>query len=465
MLKLAIIEESAALRSELLNKIGGYLKSKIAGLEQIPKISLLPLSPAEARFNAEPDMAIIGENFATSKLNELRELKSTWPNTAVIVQISDLATRFSSLTSLAAMGIDDTLSSDASPAEFLSKLLIISQRSRKNKKGKMILIDSGKGGLGVTSITAGLGEALFEKGQKTLIVDFDYETQDLCRFLQARPYVNHNLYSLLKEERPITSETVMDCLVPVWVGEENFYCMAPFPKEESLQNSNQTRALLSVLEVCDQIFDAVIIDVGCLKGAMLNTLYRVCDGVLFVVSNDPAALYPSVARYKKISTVLPLNVRPKIIINAARKEGLNNKILTTEFNLAAHTEEGNWSEQIPYADKISRWPGSKLSPYSLGGQAVKKNILRVLTDLSLLEKQADYPEWLQFICRIAKTSLALPAPLKALPLPQYAPAIENDQNSSIGAATNELPSIELSYIGQSENLNRPVEENFLRAVS
>ena len=466
MLKLAIIEDTAALRTELLNKIGRYLQSKIAGVEQIPKISLLPLAPTEARFNAEPDIVIIGESFASLKTSEIRDLKVQWPNAAIIVHINDLASKISSLSALAAMGVDDTLSSDASAAEFLSKLLIISRRVKRNKKGRMVLIDSGKGGLGVTTLTAALGEALFETGQKTLLVDFDSETQDLCRFLQARPFFNHNLQSLINEERPITAETVSDCLVPVWPGEENLYCMPPCQKEDAVGNVNQTRALLSVLEVCDHLFDTVLVDIACLKGAALNTLYRVCDSVLYVISNDPAALYPAVARYKKISTLLPLNVSPRIIINAAKKNGLNTKILKTEFNIAANTEDSCWVNPVLYySEKASRWPGSKLSLFSLSNASQRRAIKTTLANLSLISEPDEYPRWLNFINKIASTALALPAPLKALPAPSLLRSLKLNSVSGVSATATELPTIKLSYVGQSENFNEPIKENTLPFVS
>ena len=68
-------------------------------------------------------------------------------------------------------------------------------------QAQLILVDAGKGGLCVTSVVAGLGDALAAHGKRVLTIDLDMETQDLSRFLQTRPFVNENLQLLLEEQR------------------------------------------------------------------------------------------------------------------------------------------------------------------------------------------------------------------------------------------------------------------------
>ena len=67
-------------------------------------------------------------------------------------------------------------------------------------------------------------------GKRVILVDLDFETQDLSRFIQARPYINENLQTLIDQTAPVTSDTVKECLTKVWLDEPNLEVLAPFPE-------------------------------------------------------------------------------------------------------------------------------------------------------------------------------------------------------------------------------------------
>lgn len=416
MLQLIVIESTAEGRNSIVKQITGYLQTEIPGLEMVPRLSINPLSIEEVKYSPEPNICIIGEDIATKNPAAIRSLKESWANTATVVQVADYVKNITALESLARMGVDDTISTKISPAEFLGKLLILSQRKKTKKQGKLILVESGKGGMGVTSIVAGLGESMSQQGKKVLMLDFDLDTQDLSRYLQARPYVNENLHNLFFNNVAITKESVEECLVPVWYDSDLLYCMPPCSSAEKFlnQHTKNARTLIGMFEVLDEIFDVIIVDPGCLRGSLLSTLYRLSDEVLFIINNDPATLYPSVSKYRKIKELLSLNVDPIIIDNASKRGGLSSNLLHTEFNRASGCSENIWNDKkLPFCTMASRWPGSKVSMYSLGGRKIQKAFKSVLESVGVVEESKENSIF-EFIKEKLRRK-SLPAPLIALP--------------------------------------------------
>ena len=416
MLQLTVIESSAEGRNTIVKQVGKYLSTEIPGLSMIPRVSINPLSIEEAKYNPEPIVCLIGENIAFENPSAIRDLKLVWPNVSIVVQVKDYIKNISILESLARMGIDDTISVDISPAEFLGKLLILSQKKKSQKNGKLIMVDSGKGGLGVTSFVSGLGEAIAREGKKVLMIDLDYETQDLSRFLQARPYINESLSQLFSVTKPITKESVEECFAQIWYDNDLLYSLPPCPINTAMHNNSaqSAKTLISVLEVLDSLFDFIIVDPGCAQTSILNTLYRLSDEVFFIVNNDPASLYPSVSKFRKIKTLLSLSVNPKIINNGSKSTGLSKSLLHAEFNRASGASEDLWLKtELPFCAKSSRWPGSKVSMYSLGSKKIKKGFSAVLEYLEITKEQNN-----KFIIRLKEKVASrreLAKPLLVLP--------------------------------------------------
>ena len=226
MLQLLIIDTSATERNRLHEYVNQQLCANINGLDLVPKISVEVSDLSEAKYKTTPDICLVGRNLALKNPGELKKVRERWPRAALIAKLSQLSDGISALESLARIGIDDLVTSNTTPTEFLAKILIHSRRQKSEQKGQMIMLESGKGGQGVTSVTAALAELLARSGDKVLMVDFDSATQDLSRFLHVRPFFNENLSDLLTEKRSLTKESVGECISAVQ-DSENLFCLTP----------------------------------------------------------------------------------------------------------------------------------------------------------------------------------------------------------------------------------------------
>ncbi len=235
----------------------------------------------------------------------------------------------------------------------------------------------GKGGVGVTTIAAALADG-FSAKRSCALLDLDAETQDLSRFLQARPFLNENLQLLFDRARPITRETVEQCLITLW--DRNCVCIPPPPDSEALHDSNSgySRTLLSFLEVLDSMYEFVIVDAGGARGSLLRSILRAADALLFVVNNDPASLYASVDRLAQYRSWLAPEAQLILVENAPLRRGLPHAFLLREFQSAAELSTRDRFYTIPASPSGARWPASGGTLYSCS----KRNVVRALQQLN-----------------------------------------------------------------------------------
>lgn len=387
MLKIIVVDDVAEARNKLLDRLQQLLELNSGDLDLLPRIDLKPLSRQELKFHEPPDICIVGAGIVSSNLTDIGAIRRTFPESALLASLSAETSCFSILEQLARLGIDDTMFPDISAGDFLRKVVLLSRKAKRCKPGKLVVVDSGKGGLGVTTLSAALADALVTQGKRVALIDLDFETQDLSRFLQARPFINENLQLLFDRQRPVTQEFVEQAMTRVWQhGKGQLLCISPIEESEDLYSgaASYSRTLISILEVLDSSVDCVIADVGSARGALLRTLYRVADKVLFVMSNDPAALYASTDKLAHLRGLISTDSEIVLTLNNASAHGLAHSTLIEEFSRILNFSSASWSGPlIPYCAGGRRWPGSGSSLYSQAKPAVRSALLAALVRLEV----------------------------------------------------------------------------------
>jgi MinD-like ATPase involved in chromosome partitioning or flagellar assembly len=395
MLKIVVVDRTAEERNRLVDELQALVSRIDSDLDALPRIDIHPLSLQELKFRSAPDICVVGPGLLSEEASEIGTIRKTLEETAIVARLGVETSSIALVEQLARLGIDDALPPDITPTEFLRRIVLLTRKTKRHKAGKLILVDSGKGGLGTTTVTAALADNLVCQGKRVTLVDFDFETQDLSRFLQSRPFINENLQQLLDRQRPCTQEYVDQCLVKVWDQGKGFLsCMSPVADCDELHNSGSgfSRTFLSIFEILDASADCVIVDVGCARGPMLRTLYRIADKILFIVNPDPAALYASTDRVAQLRGFLCPDSEIVFISNNRVAGGLPGSVLVEEFNRALNISPDAWSSAaIPHCSQGQRWPGSGGTLYSLGGVRVKAALSAAL-------------ERLGFVARTEKTS-------------------------------------------------------------
>ena len=387
MLTLYVLEINAEERENLVSWLQSHVAEDIPDIEYAPSLDIRPIAIDELKFAKTPQLAILGPSLLEQDLTWISKISKVIPGVPLIGVTNSSVESLSHIEQMARLGITDTVSISSKPQELLKKLVLINSQDNESRRSNLIIVDSGKGGVGVTTIAGALAELSATSGKRTVLIDFDMETQDLTRFLQVRPFVNENLQLILEEGKPISGECIDHCLSRVFEDEDNFYHMPPPPEFDAIYMSDTKviRRLLSVFEALDDKFDVIVVDAGSLRGSVRDTLYRIADNITFVLNRDPAALYPSVDRLRKLQDSLSVHTKLHVIDNGANG-GLPRSVLLREFSRAAKLEDEHWTAKgIPHCLAGGKWPGSGHSFASMVKASGREALMQLGSKMNLVE--------------------------------------------------------------------------------
>jgi len=174
------------------------------------------------------------------------------------------------------------------------------------KRGRAIVVTSGKGGVGKTTTTANLGTALAVRGARVALVDADVGLRNLDIVLGLESRVKHHLLDVLEERVPVE-----DALVPGKHAEGLFLLAAAQAREKDDVETLRMQTLIASLR---ERFDYVLID----SPAGIELGFRNA-----VAGADEAIVVctPEVAAVRDVDRVVGLlgnRFRPQLIINRLR---------------------------------------------------------------------------------------------------------------------------------------------------
>jgi len=293
MIELGIVDLSADGRRRLSSLVERWSWKSPDSRVSVPRISLHLLSPEEVRFHGSLDVCVVGPELVGCDAAFINNLRQHLPDKILLCVLDSRTYSFGLVEQLGRLGVDDVLVDTASSDEFFRRILLLQRRVQAKKKGRLVVVDSARGGVGRTFITAAVAEGWFVRGQRVCVVDCDVVSQDLTRFLQVRPHVNEALRLLVDQQRVVTSETVAECAHNVWLDEGRFACVPPpAGGDESLLASPQAqRGFIAVLEALLVQYDKVVVDTSGLVSSARNALFQLCDDLFFVVNRDASAAF------------------------------------------------------------------------------------------------------------------------------------------------------------------------------
>ena len=118
--------------------------------------------------------------------------------------------------------------------------------------GEVIVITSGKGGVGKTTTTANLGSALALEGKKVVLVDTDIGLRNLDVVMGLENRIVYDIVDVVEEKCKLRQALIKDKRFP-----ELFLLPAAQTRDKSAVNEEQMRSLTEKLK---EEFDYIIID-------------------------------------------------------------------------------------------------------------------------------------------------------------------------------------------------------------
>ncbi|WP_414476390.1 septum site-determining protein MinD [Microvirga sp. M2] len=157
-----------------------------------------------------------------------------------------------------------------------------SKAKTKPRQGRVLVVTSGKGGVGKTTSTAALGAALAQDGQKVVLVDFDVGLRNLDLVMGAERRVVFDLINVIKGEAKLAQALIRDKRL------ENLYLL---PASQSRDKDSLTEdGVARIMAELRALFDWVICDspAGIEKGATLAM--RHADVAVVVVNPEVSSI-------------------------------------------------------------------------------------------------------------------------------------------------------------------------------
>lgn len=235
--------------------------------------------------------------------------------------------------------------------------------------GEIILITSGKGGTGKSTVTAGLGVMLSRYGKKVCMIDANIGMRDLDFICGLADRVFYNLYDLV--QRGSKPEKVIR---PV-TGWKNL-SLIPAPQTRSVQEMDPDLFRTFLLSIKPD-YDYILIDgaPGC--GPEFEYSSVCCDRAILVTAPNPSSLRAAdrvrglLKRKHIFQIALCVNAYPKTELERARCLGIDEitEIIPEEL-IAVLSEDDSF---------IKAWNAESLRPLIIGanGPYLEQMALRV----------------------------------------------------------------------------------------
>ncbi|WP_117194340.1 septum site-determining protein MinD [Rhizobium terrae] len=189
--------------------------------------------------------------------------------------------------------------------------------------GKVIVVTSGKGGVGKTTSTAALGAALAQRNERVVVVDFDVGLRNLDLVMGAERRVVYDLINVIQGEAKLSQALIRD---------KRLETLFLLPASQTRDKNNLTaEGVERVITELKRVFDWVICDspAGIESGA--THAMRHAD-VAVVVTNPEVS---SVRDSDRIIGLLDAKT-----VKAERGERMEKHLLLTRYD-ASRAERGD----------------------------------------------------------------------------------------------------------------------------
>ncbi len=390
MIRIYVVDRTAESRTALSHEIEKFTRSNTPDIQLLPPIEVTPVDLHELKHRNKPELVIIGPELAQSETSRLAELSNQLNSVATLLVIPESVRSLPFIERMARIGLKDFITANTTATDFLEKLICLSRSERKSDSGNLILVDSAKGGVGVSTLVAALGEALAGQKIKTALLDLDFQTQSLSRFLRARPYINENLALLLAGKQAITRDFVMQTLTRVWPEEPFLSCITAAPYMDALvtRGAPASRPLLSILEELLHEFQVLIVDVASAQGGVIQTLYRFADQILILLNGEPATAFATISNSKSLIAYARPDTKVYLLNSESQRPALSARILHKELAPLLERDSVRIANTVlPFSRAASSWPASGGTAYSLGSSAFRSAIDNLLSEMELVQQK------------------------------------------------------------------------------
>jgi septum site-determining protein MinD len=161
----------------------------------------------------------------------------------------------------------------------------VAEQSKESKKAKIVVITSGKGGVGKTTTSAAFGTGLALRGHKTVIIDFDVGLRNLDLIMGCERRVVYDLINVIHKEATLTQTLIKDKRV------DNLYILPASQTRD--KDALSKEGVEQILKDLSKDFDYIVCDspAGIERGALLAMYFA--DEAIVVTNPEVSSVRDS----------------------------------------------------------------------------------------------------------------------------------------------------------------------------
>jgi cellulose biosynthesis protein BcsQ len=385
MFRIAVIGYSAESRVSLNRRVQEWVSGCGTENEYLPIIDLKMWAPEELKFQASPDLVLFADDCIQGQGEEIFKLikKHT---AATFFAYHNTPPSYAHLEYLARFGVREVLGPSTTADDFRRKVILLAAKASSSRSGLLLLVEGAKGGAGVTSTVASLASAGLALGLKVVVVDLDFSSQDLSRFIYSRPFINEHLAQMLRLNKPVMLESVLGAISYAWEESQSFSCLSPVDASLFGQLAPETlvEIYFRVIQVLDQEFDLIIVDAGNTSGNFIRMFRRIADQILILFSMEAADLYSSVQLLRDLNYDQHLNqIIRCAFLGKDAKARQRLASLVGEVSRAAGLSSAVWMDDfIAKREHYSDWPLTGKTIFQRAALAQRQVYFRIINSLS-----------------------------------------------------------------------------------
>lgn len=326
---------------------------------------------------------ILGPGLAESALAIAREVKEKSKDIEMIMVVPKQLYSSATFRLAKLAQVRKVISVLASPLDLLQELLAVDEEFRfsgKARKGKLVVVTQAKGGIGATTLIAALSEISNDVKNHMLLWDFDIETKDLSRGLNAMGVHSHLVSAWITGTRELNRESLREaCAV---VGP--FVSLLPPPHViaagmDLAGHPDSIKLVHRIIELARVTQDTLLVDTGGRLSAATGTLLRLADEVVVLIDNSLLGLSAAHAFLETLMTITK-GMQDSVRVICCGTE-LSPDEVRRLIGDSLQLGPSAWSmPSIPPDRYAEKWPGTGSTLYT-NGQKQTRAVLREIASL------------------------------------------------------------------------------------
>lgn len=393
-MKIACVDKSAEDRLALQRKLELAFAQCRKAIGHLATAQFIPTTIDELSINRCCDIIVFGSSLALEDAyHNSKALRTALPNCPIVVFLS---TAYYSLRTLKRFEpyVDEIFCDDEQAVRIVHKISSLVQTNKEQARGRLLVLQGVKGGVGTTSIVSALAHAAHAIDSSVIVFDLS-SSAALMHYMSAPKWQSPDYTTLLSEniypDRQAVERLIIkapngiEMLLPPSGGTET--------RELLLRNPERFEISLAIIDILRSMYDVVIVDCANAEGVFPYALFAQAHARVLVTSNDPASVHLLNAKLSEVMQT-PGDGSTQVLLNMLVERGLTKDDILDFLMLNDYFDEAMAAlDCLPQDSRANNWIGTGNSFYtesSSSTQLLLEQMLRTLllseTDLETRQK-------------------------------------------------------------------------------